>query len=66
MFSLGLGRRATVGRILIASAISSATTAAMKTTASELLTSNKDLRRRVRSLRAMTVLASASSSATAL
>lgn len=66
MFWLGLGRNATVGRMLIANAISSATTAAMKITANELLTSKKDLRRRARSSRPMRVLASASSSATAL
>ena len=45
MFWLGLGRNATVGRMLIASAISSATTALMKTTASVLPTSRTDLRR---------------------
>src|SRR5437763_15820004 len=41
-FWAGLGRNATVGRMLIASAISSATTAVMKITASVLLTSRMD------------------------
>ena len=45
MFSLGLGRNATVGRMLIASAISSATTTLMKITASVLPTSKTGLRR---------------------
>ncbi|CAG6922886.1 hypothetical protein PICSAR132_03805 [Mycobacterium avium subsp. paratuberculosis] len=66
MFSLGLGRNATVGRMLIARAISSATTAAMKITGRVLLTSSSDLRRRARSSRSISVLASASSSGTAL
>lgn len=66
MFSLGLGRSATVGRMPIARAISSATTAVMKMTASALPTSRNDLRIRAPSSSPRTVGASASSSGTAL
>ena len=45
MFSLGLGRNATVGRMVIASAVSSATTALMITTDSDLPMSKIGLRR---------------------
>jgi hypothetical protein len=45
MFWLGLGRNATVGRMLIASATSRTTTALMKITASVVPTSRMDLRR---------------------